>query len=331
MSKIHFLNVGHGDCTVIEHNSGRITVIDCNNGDDLDADSEAEILGELPPGSAASFALWRATGISETAALEKVGYNVPLTNPVRFLTDRYRGRAIHRYIQTHPDMDHMRGICALDNAFEIVNLWDAKHVKQIDRFRSDDEKADWLRYQSMRSVPREGLTVLSLHAGAASQYYNRGGNADLGDGLHVLSPTPELVQWVNERDGKWNELSYVLMLKEHGRSLIFGGDAESEAWARILATYAANLKCDILKASHHGRKSGYHGAALRAMNPGLTVVSVGKKNPDHDASASYRAASQYVWSTRWKSDITIDIDASGRMTASNGRDDETLTWKQQAA
>ena len=30
--KIHFLNVGHGDCTIIEHDSGRITMIDINNG-----------------------------------------------------------------------------------------------------------------------------------------------------------------------------------------------------------------------------------------------------------------------------------------------------------
>ena len=31
MSTIHFLNVKEGDCSVIEHNSGRVTVIDvCN-------------------------------------------------------------------------------------------------------------------------------------------------------------------------------------------------------------------------------------------------------------------------------------------------------------
>ncbi len=65
MSQIHFLNVGHSDYTFIEHDSGRITVIACNNADDLDADSEAEILAELPPASAASIALWRVTGISK--------------------------------------------------------------------------------------------------------------------------------------------------------------------------------------------------------------------------------------------------------------------------
>jgi len=33
MPKVHFLNVCEGDCTVIEHNSGHVTVIDvCNAG-----------------------------------------------------------------------------------------------------------------------------------------------------------------------------------------------------------------------------------------------------------------------------------------------------------
>lgn len=30
MAKIHFLNVGNGDCTIVEHDSGRNTVIDIN-------------------------------------------------------------------------------------------------------------------------------------------------------------------------------------------------------------------------------------------------------------------------------------------------------------
>jgi competence protein ComEC len=31
MLRIHFLNVGHGDCTIISHPSGRLTMIDINN------------------------------------------------------------------------------------------------------------------------------------------------------------------------------------------------------------------------------------------------------------------------------------------------------------
>lgn len=46
--EIHFLNVGHGDCTLIEHESERLTMIDINNSKslpDLDEEALAEAKG----------------------------------------------------------------------------------------------------------------------------------------------------------------------------------------------------------------------------------------------------------------------------------------------
>jgi hypothetical protein len=46
MLRIHFLNVGHGDCTIISHPSGRLTMIDINNCQDYDEESFKELLAE---------------------------------------------------------------------------------------------------------------------------------------------------------------------------------------------------------------------------------------------------------------------------------------------
>ena len=47
------------------------------------------------------------------------------------------------------------------------------------------------------------------------------------------------------------------------------------------------------------------------MNPDYTIVSVGKK-PDTDASSLYAAQTeQGVWSTRWRGNITVTIQADG--------------------
>ncbi|HZS16312.1 MAG TPA: hypothetical protein VFA51_00095 [Candidatus Udaeobacter sp.] len=46
MTRIHFLNVGHGDCTIIEHASGHITMVDINNSDSLDEDTRRELAEE---------------------------------------------------------------------------------------------------------------------------------------------------------------------------------------------------------------------------------------------------------------------------------------------
>ena len=37
MSTIHFLNIREGDCTWIQHDSNRNTVIDISNGNDVDS------------------------------------------------------------------------------------------------------------------------------------------------------------------------------------------------------------------------------------------------------------------------------------------------------
>src|SRR5258707_14853972 len=44
--RVHFLNVGHGDCTIIEHPSGRLTMIDVNNSQDYDPESLEELKAE---------------------------------------------------------------------------------------------------------------------------------------------------------------------------------------------------------------------------------------------------------------------------------------------
>jgi hypothetical protein len=46
MLRIHFLNVGHGDCTIISHPSGRLTMIDINNSQKYDGESFQELLKE---------------------------------------------------------------------------------------------------------------------------------------------------------------------------------------------------------------------------------------------------------------------------------------------
>ena len=46
MLRIHFLNVGHGDCTIISHPSGRLTMIDINNSQYYDDESFQELLKE---------------------------------------------------------------------------------------------------------------------------------------------------------------------------------------------------------------------------------------------------------------------------------------------
>ena len=97
------------------------------------------------------------------------------------------------------------------------------------------------------------------------------------------------------------------------KSVILGGDAEEEVWENLVETYGDDLKCDVLKASHHGRDSGYHLRAVQTMNPKHVIVSVGKK-PGTDASGKYYRQESEVLSTRWRGNISLTIDALGEMS-----------------
>ena len=308
MLKMHFLNVGHGDCTVIKHHSGRLTMMDINNGDELDPSTEEEVR-TIRNRNALIASLVMGSGATQT--MESPGL-AELTNPVEFIKAQYPGQSLFRYIQSHPDLDHMRGLTTLrDEGINILNFWDTEHEKAPD-FQSDWDEETWQRYQELRSG-KGGAIVLHNVRGTQNAFFNEEPvGVPGGDGIEILSPTAELIRDANAAE-RINNLSYVLRITYGGVKIILGGDAEKEVWDSIVKHYGAGLKCHILKASHHGRDSGYHEEAVKLMSPQYTVVSVGKK-PDTDASNKYRQYSKNVWSTRWKGNIALTIDDNGRGT-----------------
>lgn len=305
---LHFLNVGHGDCTIVEFPSGRLMMVDINNSKILDKESEKELADyfQLDPTSL-SFLLRKLSGTSPF--LEK-GYEIELTNPIDYYKSKWGNRDIFRFVCTHPDMDHISGLHRLHRKEQIgiVNFWDSEHTfeKSDEEFENQSkyDKKDWHTYQEIRkseSMPK----VLWLERHAENQFY-----AD--DGIYLLASTKELKKAAHEKDEP-NHLSYVLMIKYGKSKVVLGGDATTEVWQDILDEFGKEfLKSSVLQASHHGRENGYHEEAVKAISPIFTIVSVGKK-PETDVSNKYRKNSQYVWSTRWKGNIILTCYEDGRI------------------
>jgi competence protein ComEC len=95
-----------------------------------------------------------------------------------------------------------------------------------------------------------------------------------------------------------------------GTSALLAGDAEEEAWNAMEAFYRDYLQSDFMRASHHGRDSGYHLDSLQRIKPRAVVVSVGRKPPT-DASRKYCAQCKFVMSTRYYGNIELQIDDAG--------------------
>jgi len=312
MLRVHILNVGHGDCIVVEPPSGRLTVIDINRSGEMDSTSLAEVLNSLNPADALlNQLLFQSGGLSYSALLEKAGYDITLTDPIPYikglaLTPLISDR-VFRFISTHPHMDHLSGFACLQEETGIDNAWILPNSYTQDQTKlTDSQKQDWALYKSHRDETQNLFRVIRPYAGETGDFWTE-------DGITILAPTPELLNTANV-NGNANAMSYVVLIKHGLSKVVLGGDAEKATWDYIVENWPETISnCQLLKASHHGRDSGYHQQAVKLMNPTYTAVSVGKK-PDTDASNKYRQYSTNVVSTRWHGTMVFDMDEFGRIT-----------------
>ncbi len=272
MLKLHFLNVGKGNCTIIEHPTERISMIDINNFQKEDDET--------------------------------------LTDPIKYFKDNFPTSAIHRFILTHPDLDHMSGLNLLAGKVEIANFWDTDNNKKIEEDTwktSPYDKRDWDRYQKLRQST-ESPKCLKLYRDAKADYYAQ-------DGITILSPTPELVAVSNKASEtdpqQHHHLSYVLLLEYQKKRILFGGDASVDVWDDILkACGSASLKADIFFAPHHGSKNNVNAKVFEEISPTYVVVSVAE-GVDYDYNYYSKMARKEVLSTKHYGNIIFRIKDDG--------------------
>src|SRR6266542_2458419 len=254
----HFLNVGHGDWTIIELPSGRLMMIDINNSKSL---PDEDVAALAAASGVSHYEFERRCSFAYGRSWEDY-YKSLLVDPYDYYRAHFDGRSIFRYVQTHPDMDHMSGLHRFfwQEEVRLENFWDVDHnkdLKEADFNSSPHSYLDWLVYKSLRSgigPNHSSHKVIRNLRGATGQYWT-------DDGIEVFSPTAELIMACNTK-GAYNDCSYVLKISYGGRSVILPGDAEKPAWESMLENPGADaLDCDILKAPHHGRQSGYHAKA----------------------------------------------------------------------
>jgi beta-lactamase superfamily II metal-dependent hydrolase len=260
MATIHFLNVKEGDCSIIQHNSGHVSVIDVCNAKFAEPLAEAlkAYLAKIDRGLTGNF--------------QQKKYPV---NPISYMRE-HGITDIFRYIQTHPDMDHMDGIEVFFQEFSPLNFWDTDNTREISSSSwegSPYNVDDWRFYKRLRDTKLEHdpkrLTLLSSVHG---QYYNIGADGSSGgDGLYILAPTQGLVNAASEADDEYNRCSYVILYKTVGNRIVFGGDSHDETWDHILKNHKDDVtNVDLLIAPHHGRKSNRSYKFLDTLMPRLT-------------------------------------------------------------
>ncbi|MBI3805324.1 MAG: MBL fold metallo-hydrolase [Nitrospirae bacterium] len=255
MASVHFLNVAPGDCTIIRHVSGRVSMIDICDGNIKEEPRKA---------------------ILEKAALRRLLGNFRMckypTNPILYAKSLGITR-IFRFILTHPDMDHMDGLDVLADEIGITNFWHTGVQREAPDFSSCPyNEADWNRYESLRDGRESGVNTLKHLAGVYFQFANRIENAEGGgDGLYILAPDDALVAAASD-DGDINDGSYVLLYRSAGGRVLIPGDAHDATWEYVLKHYESDVaNCSVMIAPHHGRGSDRSFDFLDQIRPKLTL------------------------------------------------------------
>lgn len=303
---IHFLNVDHGDCTIIRHpndhrknGQGRISFVDINDFQHLKSNAEGEMVAGLSQYLEFSLSGTRSNFIDPEEYASRY-----LDDPIEYYLDEYSGlrKKIWRFIPTHPDMDHLSGLKRLDDEVGFSVMWDTEHNKEQnlgeewpDRFA----KEDWIRYKQIRKGDTSHSEI-NPYRGYEKKYWKH-------DNIKILHPSKSYIDDLNDanedvENPEYNNASYVLKISHGNQAILLPGDAEEDAWETILDRWPSSVLEDvtILKAAHHGVKSGFHPEAVELMDPDHIVLSTGKKK-DTDAHHLYRKTCSddtKIWSTR---------------------------------
>ena len=289
MPVIHFLNVRNGDCSLIEHSSGRVTMIDANNARERDEAEEETLLKE---------ATARAIAASGRGNFWQKEFP---ENPISYMADRKIG-SLFRFVLTHPDMDHMDGIKAIFDKFEPPNFWDTANTCDKDADEWDNcpyDEEDWKFYKRLRAGETSHRRLV-YHSGEPTKDFWK------DDGLYVLAPSPALVSSANEAE-EWNDASYVLRYKSHGFKVIFGGDSHDDTWEHILDEHEDLVKdIDLLVAPHHGRDSDRDYEFLDVLKPRLTLF--GNAPSKHLGYAAWSKRNLPVITNNQGGTIVVDLD-----------------------
>ena len=297
MAKVHFLNVDPGDCSIIEHGSGRRTVIDVCDGftpEDLQkatASAEGMLLLEE----------YAVKGVSGNYQMKS-----QCTNPVEYM--KVNGiSSIFRFILTHPDMDHMDGLKSLADNVPITNFWYSGAIKEKPPFAgSPYREEDWDQFQKF--CKGEGAKYINHLAGDKFQFANLNEDgASGGDCIHILAPDANLVQ--NAQDTKdYNDASYVILYRSAGGKILFSGDAHDNTWEYVLNNYEKEVAdCSVLIAPHHGRDSGMNYDFLDVVRPKLTLF--GNARSEHLAYNKYKNVGSDLVTSNQAGNVVLEISS----------------------
>lgn len=194
-------------------------------------------------------------------------------------------------IATHPHSDHIGGLPAVFDQFEVKNVIAPKI--------SDDMIPTTVTYSRfLQAVSDEGTGLTQAKPG---DEYDLDGSV-----LRILGP-------VTDTYSSLNDFSVVSELINGSDTFLFMGDAGEDSEADLLNAGMVP-DCDVLKAGHHGSNTSSSQKFLDAVSPEYAVIMCGIDNkynhPGQYTMKRLAALTQNIYRTDAQGTIVIESDGS---------------------
>ena len=230
--------------------------------------------------------------------------------------EKFSVTKIDKLILTHPHADHIGSAKALINPSN-KELKANPYLEKISVAEVYDNgiASNSPLYKSyVKAVEAKGIVHKSLTAGD---------ELDFGNSVKfkVLYPTKDIVNAVNggQKSDPNNE-SVVGKLTYKNFSMMFTGDAEKKVESELWADNDSKvLKCDVLKAGHHGSYTASTENFVKTVAPSYVLISCGPEeerrntygHPHLEPLENYLKQgldAKHIFCTRWNGTITVTTD-----------------------
>ncbi len=201
-----------------------------------------------------------------------------------------RGKTITRFISTHPDEDHIRGLEYLDDEIKILNFYCVKN-----NATKEDEITDFKRYCELRGSDK----AFYLEKDCARKWLNISDKERGCAGINVLWPITsnedykDALQKAEDCESPNNISPIVRYDLKNGVDMLWMGDLENDFMEKIKDKISFP-QVDIVFAPHHGLKSGKIPKEwLEKINPDIIVMGEAPSgNLDYASYDNYNKITQ---------------------------------------
>jgi len=163
-------------------------------------------------------------------------------------------KTIDMVVTTHPDEDHIGGLPAVFEGYEISTFIEPGVTSDSNTYKLLKELVK--KEKSKQILARSGM-IFDL----SGDIY-----------LEILFPDRD----VSGLDT--NDASIIAKLTYDKNSFLFTGDSPQKIENYIISLYGDKLKSDVLKVGHHGSKTSSSESFIGFVSPEYAVISAGKNN-----------------------------------------------------